>query len=60
MVSDQGTHFEDIVWTELSTKFKFEHQYSSSYYPQGNGQVEVVNKIIKTMLQNMVGNHKTN
>ena len=39
---------------------KFEHQYSSSYYPQGNGQVEAVNKIIKTMLQRMVGNHKTN
>ena len=39
---------------------KFEHQYSSSYYPQGNGQVEAVNKIIKTMLQWMVGNHKIN
>ena len=38
----------------------FEHQYSSSYYPQGNGQVEAVNKIIKTMLQRMVRNHKTN
>ena len=39
---------------------KFEHQYSSYYYPQGNGQVEAVNKIIKAMLQWMVGNHKTN
>ena len=26
----------------------------------GNDQVEAVNKIIKTMLQRMVGNHKTN
>ena len=39
---------------------KFEHQYSYSYYPQGNGQVEAVNKFIKIMLQRMVGNHKTN
>jgi len=38
----------------------FEHQYSSSYYPQGNGQVEAVNKILKTMLQRMVNKHKTN
>ena len=38
----------------------FEHQYSSSYYPQGNGQVEAVNKILKTMLQRTVNKHKTN
>ena len=35
-----------------------EHQYASSYYPQGNGKLEVVNKIIKTMLQWTIGNHK--
>ena len=33
LVSDHGTHFEDIVWIELSTMLKFEHHYSSSYYP---------------------------
>ena len=60
IVLDHSKHFEDAVWSELSTMFRFEHQFSSSYYPQGNGQVEVVNKIIKTMLQRMVGKHKTN
>ena len=60
LVSDHGAHFQDTVWAELSTMLKFEQRYSSSYYPQGNGQVEAVNKIIKTMLQRMVGNHKTN
>ena len=38
LVSDHATHFEYVVWTELSTMLKFEHQYSSSYYPQGNDQ----------------------
>ena len=39
---------------------KFEHQYSSTYYPQGNDQVEAIRKILKTMLQRMVDKHKTN
>ena len=50
IVSDHGAHFEDTVWTELSTMLNFEHQYSSSYYLHGNDQFEVVNKILKTML----------
>ena len=60
LVSNHGKHFEDSIWTRLSTMLKFKHQYSYSYYPQGNDQVEEVNKIIKKMLQRMVGNHKTN
>ena len=50
IISDHGKNFEFFVWTKISTMFKFEHQFSSSYYPQGNGQVEAVKKIIKTML----------
>ena len=33
---------------------------SSPYYPQANGQVESINRILKTMLQQMVGKHKLN
>jgi hypothetical protein len=29
------------------------------YYPQENGQVEAINKILKNMLQHMVGVNKT-
>ena len=25
LVSDHGTHFEDVVWAKLSTMLKFEH-----------------------------------
>lgn len=39
---------------------KFGHEFSSPYYPQENGQVEVVNKTLKTILQRMVGTHKMN
>ena len=60
LVSDHGRHFEDEIWHEISSLLGFEHQYSSSYYPQVNGQVEAVNKILKNMLQWMVDKHKTN
>ena len=60
LVSDHGQHFEDDIWRELSSLLGFEHQYSSSYYPQGNGQVKAVKKILKTMLQRAVNKHKTN
>ena len=32
----------------------------SSYYPQANGQVEGINKVLKTILRRMVGDHKSN
>eukprot|EP00253_Pinus_taeda_P030115 PITA_30115 len=36
------------------------HDSSTPYYPQANGQVEVVNKVLVTMLQRIVGMHKSN
>ena len=45
---------------ELAAKLGFRHGQSSPYYPQSNGQVEVVNKVIKTMLQRTVDKHRTN
>ena len=33
---------------------------SMPYYPQANGQVEMINKVLKTMLQLMVGQSKSN
>jgi hypothetical protein len=39
---------------ELAAKLWFKHGYSSPYYPQENGQVEAVNKSLKTILQKTV------
>jgi hypothetical protein len=43
----------------LHTKLGFPHENSSPYYPQANEQVEAINKVLKTMLQCMVGLKKT-
>ena len=45
---------------ELSAKLGFHHENSTPYYPQVNGQVEGINKVLKTMLCRMVGDHKSN
>ena len=45
---------------ELSAKLGFHHENSTPYYPQDNGQVEAINKLLKTMLRRMVGDHKSN
>ena len=36
---------------ELSAKLGFHHENLSPYYPQANGQVEVVNTVLKTVIQ---------
>ena len=46
--------------TELSVKLGFRHDNPTPYYPQANGQVEAINKVLKTMLQQMVGKAKSN
>jgi hypothetical protein len=37
----------------------FTHEFSSPYYLQSNGQVEVVKNILKTIIQWIVNKHKT-
>jgi hypothetical protein len=37
----------------------FATKNSSPYYPQANRQVEAINKVLKTMIQRMVGENKT-
>ena len=45
---------------ELGAKLGFRPENSTLYYPQANGQVEAINKVLKTMLHRMVGDHKYN
>ena len=60
IVTDHGSHFQNKMMAELRVKLGFRHDKSSPYYPQANGQVEAINKVLKTMIQQMVGKSKSN
>jgi hypothetical protein len=57
--TDHGAHFKNQMMSELHVKLGFRHENSSPYYPQANGQVEAINKVLKTMIQHMVGENNT-
>ena len=58
--TDHGSHFRHYMVVELTSKLGPHHDSSTLYYPQANGQVEAVNKVIITMLQHTIGMHKSN
>ena len=55
IVTDHGSHFQNKMMEELSAQLGFCNDNSTPYYPQANGQVEVINKVLKTMFQRMLG-----
>jgi hypothetical protein len=60
IVTDHGNHFQNEMMIELASKMGFKHDHSSPYYPQVNGQVEVVNNSLKTILQKNVCRSNSN
>ena len=59
IVTGHGKHFHNHMMSELTAKLGLSHEISTSYYLLVNGQVEVINKIIKMMLQCMIGVQKS-
>ena len=60
IVTDHGKHFRNHMMSELTAKLGLSHDNYIPYYPQSNGQVEAIKKIIKRMLKRMIGVHKRN
>jgi hypothetical protein len=59
IITDHGSHFRNFMMSELTEKLGLRHDNSTPYYLQDNGQVEAVNKVLITMLRQMIGIHKT-
>jgi hypothetical protein len=58
-VSDQGTHFVNDVVRRLTQHYAVVHQWSTVYYPQGNGLAESTNKTLQTILRKIVEANRT-
>jgi hypothetical protein len=59
IIIDHGSYFRNFMMSELTKKLGLRHENSTPYHPQANGQVEVINKVLITILRRMIGIHKT-
>ena len=60
IVTNHGSHFQNSMMTELPTMLGFRQEHSSLFYPQANGQVEAVNKTLKTILKHTINASRSN
>ncbi|KAL4361821.1 hypothetical protein GQ457_04G015770 [Hibiscus cannabinus] len=54
IISDQGKHFHNRSIVAALKKLGFTHKLATTYHPQTNGQAEISNREIKTILENVV------
>ena len=54
LITDGGTHLCNKLVDKVLQKYGVQHQTSLSYHPQANGQAEVSNREIKSILEKMV------
>jgi hypothetical protein len=50
IVTEHGIHFHNFMMPELTEKLGLRHENLTPYYPQANGQVEAINKVLTTIL----------
>jgi hypothetical protein len=58
IVTNQGTHFINDAIRYLTNHFILRHANSIVYYPQGNGQVEFINKVFGSLLTKLVNENR--
>nr|KAJ0227044.1 hypothetical protein LSAT_V11C100041560 [Lactuca sativa] len=54
LISDRGTHFCNKMMEALLKKYNVTHRVSTAYHPQTNGQAEVSNHEVKSILEKTV------
>ena len=55
IISDNGSHFYNKTFESRMQKYSITHKLFMAYHPQTNGQVEVINRQIKLILEKIVG-----
>ena len=54
IISDEGSHFSNKVFTKLMGRYGIKHMMGLAYHPQSNGQVEISNREIKKIMEKRV------
>ncbi|GJY43920.1 reverse transcriptase domain-containing protein [Tanacetum coccineum] len=58
IISDRGTHFCNDQFGKVMLKYGVTHRLSTTYHPKTSGQVEVLNRGLKRIVERTVGeNH---
>ncbi len=58
IVTYQGVHFINDVIKYLTYHFLLKHVNFTTYYLQGNGQVESTNKVFRTLLTKLISDNR--
>ena len=58
IISDGVSHFYNKPFESLLTNYGFKHKVATPYHRQTNGQVELANKEIKTILMKVVNSNR--
>ncbi len=60
IVTNDGVHFIYAGIKYLTDHFLLKHVNFTTYYPQGNGQIEFTSKVLGTLLTKLVSENRTN
>ena len=60
IISDEGSHFANKLFTKLLSRYGVRHVMGLAYHPQSNRQAEISNREIKNILQKTVNAGRKN
>nr|GFA58941.1 reverse transcriptase domain-containing protein [Tanacetum cinerariifolium] len=58
IISDRETHFCNDKFAKVMSKYGVTHHLATAYHPQTSGQVEVLNRGLKRILERTVGENR--
>nr|GEW01492.1 reverse transcriptase domain-containing protein [Tanacetum cinerariifolium] len=58
IISDRGTYFCNDKFAKVMSMYGVSHRLATAYHPQTSGQVEVLNRSLKRILERTVGGNR--
>nr|GEZ57601.1 reverse transcriptase domain-containing protein [Tanacetum cinerariifolium] len=58
IISDRGTHFYNVKFAKVISKYGVTYRLATAYHPQTSGQVEVSTRGLKRILERTVGENR--